>query len=154
MFSGTLSDIHHDPGTTHQGQSQFFSFTQFLYQKNPIRSNCWICSTYLFKKKNSVNLKARYTIWPRRRNFENYVITQRATYLWNLEVSFFPGHSRGLSQSTRIKQSLRQPVAESRIVGMAEFRVTRGAEEVSTSLQCIDQIKEALQLQKRKEKKT
>lgn len=54
-----------------------------------------------------------------------------------------------------IKQSLQQPVAEAKIVSMAELQIrVKGGKwrtaETFTSLQCIDQIKEALQLQKRK----
>lgn len=53
------------------------------------------------------------------------------------------------------KQSLQQPVAEAKIVSMAELEIrVKGVKwrtaETFTSLQCIDQIKEALQLQKRK----
>lgn len=56
---------------------------------------------------------------------------------------------------TPTKQSPQQPVAEAKIVSMAELEIRfkvgqwRTA-ETFTSLQCIDQIKEALQLQKRK----
>lgn len=52
-----------------------------------------------------------------------------------------------------IKQNLQQPVAEAKIVSMAELEIKGGkwrTAETFTSLQCIDQIKEALQLQKRK----
>lgn len=56
--------------------------------------------------------------------------------------------------NTPTKRSLQQPVAEARIVGMAELQIREGGKwrtaETFTSLQCIDQIKEALQLQKRK----
>lgn len=74
----------------------------------------------------------------------------------NFEVIFFSEIQVGiLMNDAPIKPSLQQPVAGTKMFSMAELEIrVKGGKwrtaETFTSLQCIDQIKEALQLQKRK----